>query len=154
MNSEMIINCRAPCIWMRVRDKILYFISLLLWVTLLPLLFRVEISELIYFFTSFYLAMVLLVSMLLVAWSHYKKTVFRSLAKKQDRRTRYTLLHPHAAAKHFSLEEKHLCALQHEKSTVVQHGKDGHVSSVVFHNHAIAPPALFTKDNAWYCAVA
>ncbi len=154
MDTKMIINCRAPCVWTRLRDKILYLLSLLLWTTLLLLLFRVEISELVYFFTSFYLVMVLLVTVLLVAWSHYRKTVFHFFATKQNRRTRFTLLRPHVAAKYFCIEEKYLCVLQYEKSTVIRHGKDGHISSVLFHHQLIDLPVLFDEDKVHYSAVA
>lgn len=150
MDLEMIINCKVPCVWMRTRDKILHLLSLLMWVTLLVLLFRIETAEVVKFFSSFYIAMVFLVGGLLVAWSHYRKTAFRFLTKKQNRRTRYTSLAPEIAAEYFCLDEQQVCALQREKSTLVQHGKDGDTCSLGFHYHARNSTMLLTENQAPY----
>lgn len=147
MELEMIINCKVACGWMRIRDKILYFLSLLLWITLLGLLFELETAEVVKFFSSFYIGMVFLVGGLLLAWSHYRKTVFRFVTKKENRRTRYRALAPAIAAKYFCLDEQQVCALQREKSTLVKHGKDGDTCAVGFHYHA-RNSTLLSHDQA------
>lgn len=82
MDLEMIINCKIPCVWMPTRDKILRLLSLLMWVTLLVLLVRIETAEVVKFFASSYIAMVFLIGGLLTAWPHYRKAAFRCLGIK------------------------------------------------------------------------
>lgn len=154
MDLEMIINCKVPCIWMRTRDKILHLLSLWMWVALLVMLFRIETAEVVKFFSSFYIGMVFLVGGLLAAWSHYRKTAFRLLTKKQNRRMRYIALAPEIAAEYFCLEEQQVCALQREKSTRIQHGKDGDTCSLGFHYHARNSTVLLTEEQALYCKAA
>lgn len=154
MDLEMIINCKVPCVWMRTRDKILHLLSLLMWVTLLILLFRIETAEVVKFFSSFYIAMVFLIGGLLAAWSHYRKAAFRFLAKKRNRRMRYSALAPAIAAEYFCLEEQQVRALQREKSTRVQHGKDGDMCPLGFHYHAPDASLLLTRNQAPYRAAA
>ena len=154
MDLEMIINCRVTCMWMRMRDGLLLLFSGLLWATLLVVLFRIEVQEFLGFISSFYLAMVFLVTGLLLSWSQYRKSISRLVSKKTNRRTRYTAVAPRATAKYFLMEEKQVRALQREKSTVVQHGQDGHPSFLLFHTHSLMHSVPFKKKIAQYHAAA
>ena len=154
MDFEMIINCKITCVWMRVRDKILHLVSFFLWAILLTVLFRIEAKELLNFITSFYLAMVFLVCGLLLTWSHYQKSVFSFVRKRQNRRARFTALPPKATAEYFFMEEMQVCALQREKSTIIQHGKDGLASSLLFHNYSLRNSASLKKITARFYAAA
>lgn len=154
MDLEIIINCRVTCAWMRMRDNLLVLFSGLLWATLLVVLLRIEAQEFLSFIASFYLAMVFLVSGLLLAWSQYRKSVSQFISKKTNRRARYTAVAPKATAKYFLMEEKQVRALQHEKSTVVQHGQDGHPYSLLFYNHSLLHSVPFKMKMAQYHAAA
>lgn len=154
MESEMIIYCKAQSAWMRARDKLLYCVSILLWVALLSVLLRLEAQEILKFISSFYLAMVFSVAGLLFGWSRYRKSIFRIITRKYNRRTRYTALSQSTTAKYFFIEEGQLCVLQKEKGAIIQHGNDSYLPSMLFHNHSLLQSASFKKKMARYHAAA
>lgn len=154
MELEMIINCKVPCVWMRTRDQILQLLSLAMWSALIVLLFRIESFEWVKFISSLYIAMVILVSGLIMAWSHYRKIVFQFLTKKKNRRTRYTSLAPGITAKHFYMEEKLVRALQQKKCTLIQHCKDGDASFILFLKPSSTPSVLLPKSKVLYSEAA
>lgn len=154
MDLEMIINCRVTCTWMRARDHALHILSVLLWVALLLALYHMKGQELLSFISSFYLTMLFVVSGLLLLWSHYCKLVTGLPSNNVSRRTRCTSLAPKTTAEYFLMEETQVRALQCVKSTVVQHGPDGHPSSLLFHNHSLLQSVSFKNKMAQYDAAA
>lgn len=146
MDFEMIINCKVRCIWTRMRDNLFFILSLALWGTLIALFVRMDAVEVIQFFSSFYLVMVFIVGGLLLAWSQYRKTVFRYLAKERNRRTRSTALAAEVTARYFCIEEKQVYSLQHKKSTLVQHGKESDAIPIFFHYHSNTPVVALAHD--------
>ena len=145
MSSELIINCRVACRWLRMRDNVLCLLSGILWIAMILTLYRMEFKGLA---SLTYVGVVAAIGGAFFIWSRFRKAVSRYSKKRLDRRSHSTRLAAATVAGYFGMEEEYLCAMQQEKYTSIQYLQDGYVAAVSSPSRPKIPALVSKRFNA------
>lgn len=127
MTSELIIEHKVSCAWLRSRDTTIFLASWLLWSTMLATLPEAQFTGVS---ASSYGAMMIVIGAMFFAWSRLSLIYFHYSTLAAPRRVD-TVLRSDALAIHFGVDVQRLTAMQREQRLVIFHSSAGQIVDIV-----------------------